>query len=159
MNILAVSLTLLALASCGSQKTAQEQVVEETAFECGKQPNDAEVTACLEKQAEKSSRRVQIALQRNLREAAAEDKETAEFAGPSTTTAPNIRMNALKSSQAAWEKYAEEHCKLESYTALGGTAEHHFNLRCFDRMNLQRVKDLRSPFILESQRLQPVPEE
>jgi uncharacterized protein YecT (DUF1311 family) len=152
-------LAISMLNACNPRESAQSKSVIEPAFECGKEPNNVEITACLEKQVQVSSTRVQKAFDRNLSEAADEDKEGVEFEGPSNTFDPNTHVKAVKSSQDAWEKYAEAQCMLEGYTALGGTAEHHFVLRCRDRLNLQRLKDLRSPFMLESQRLQPVPEE
>ena len=159
MRVVGIVITLFALAACGSQKAANDQSVGEAPFECGKRPNDVEVASCLEAEVQKSSARVQKALQRNYREAATQDKERAIFEGQPSTIDPNTHLNALKASQAVWEKYVGAHCTLESYIALGGTAEHHYKLWCHDRMNLQRLKDLRSPLILESQRLQPVPEE
>ncbi len=159
MKFLVLSIAILSLIACQSQKQAPIKGAIVPAFECGKKPNDVQITDCLKKKVQVSSDRVQAALTRNLKEAAIADKDRAEFEGLSSTFDQNTHVNAVRSSQVAWEKYADAHCTLESYTALGGTAEYHYMLRCLDRMNLQRLKDLRSPFILESQRLKPVPEE
>ena len=101
------------------------------------------------------------ALARNRREAAQEDAEweeyrrTSEFARELDPT----HLEALNRSQAAWEDYVDAQCTLEGYTALGGTAEPGYVSMCRDRLNLQRLKELRSPFTIEAKREQPVPEE
>jgi uncharacterized protein YecT (DUF1311 family) len=152
-------MAILTLAACQSEEPTPAKQAAEPAFECGTKPNGVQITECLEKQINASSNRVQTALARNLKEAAAADKELAEFEGPAGSFDPNTHVDGVKASQLAWEKYADMQCTLESYQALGGTAQDHFYMRCLDRLNLQRLKDLRSPFMLESQRLKPVPEE
>jgi uncharacterized protein YecT (DUF1311 family) len=159
VRFLILPFAMLALSACHAQSQPNTENMISPAFECGKKPNDVQITNCLEKQVQLSSDRVKAALTRNLKEAATADKDRADFEGPESTFDQNTYVNAVRSSQVAWEKYVEAHCTLESYTALGGTAENHYMLRCLDRLNLQRLKDLRSPFMLESQRLKPVPEE
>lgn len=150
---------MLALTACQPKEKSQTNTTIDPTFECGTQPNDVQITACLERQVQASSARVKKAFERNLKEAATADKEMAAFEEPLSTFDLNTHVKALNASQAAWQKYVEAHCELEGYTALGGTAQLHYTLLCWDRLNLQRLKDLRSPFMLESQRLQPVPEE
>lgn len=116
---------------------------------------------CLYEQSERSRRRVETALARNRQEAVEKDAAWQEHRRNSDVApvADPTVLEALNRSQAAWEEYAEFQCTLEGYTALGGTARGDYELRCRDRLNLERLEELRSPFTLESQRLEPVPDE
>ncbi|MBD3730810.1 MAG: DUF1311 domain-containing protein [Sphingomonadales bacterium] len=111
--------------------------------------------------AQESRQRVLKALARNKIEAVQQDaawkefRQTSEFARELHPS----HFDALLKSQQAWEKYVDAQCVLEGYKALGGTAEPGFVSQCNDRLNLERLAELRSPFIIEARRDEPVPEE
>ncbi|MCB2086508.1 MAG: DUF1311 domain-containing protein [Sphingomonadaceae bacterium] len=122
---------------------------------------DAGYRKCWYDAAEESRQRVLKALARNGLEAAEADAEWEEIRQTNelARALDPSHVEALKKSQQAWEEYVDAQCVLEGYRALGGTAEPGFVSQCRDRLNLQRLAELRSPFIIEAQRDETLPEE
>lgn len=122
------------------------------AADCGALSTSQEADKCYVDRMAVAMARVEKSYRRNLDEASAVDRDR------SGTDAPTARAQ-LEASQRAWLAYARAQCDLESWRAKGGSAEQIYNITCIERLALKRLDDLRSPMILESQRLNPVPEE
>ena len=159
-------LPLVLIAGCGPETRPNEPAMAEqpTTAErekCSNAAPEYDYRKCLIEEAAKSRTRMRTALARNRREAVEKDAEWEEIRRDTKFGRPldPTYLEALNTSQAAWEEYVAAQCTLEGYTALGGTAEPAYEYMCRDRLNLQRLKELRSPFMIEAQRLEPVPEE
>ena len=109
---------------------------------CDDAATHGEAADCYLRVAVRSRARVERAFRRDLQSA-----QVLEKGSPDPSLAEGLEV-----SQAAWRRYADAQCGFEGRTAFGGSGGDIVAAQCHDRLNAQRLAELKATDALLNRR-------
>lgn len=124
-----------------SESHAPRFVATSASCACNYSGTEAEELGCAQTAERRSEAILEDALTHTLQAAAAIDRQSSDALSRSR---PPSLVDALRSSQESWRRYALTQCRLEAATSFGGSGTDILAARCQSRLNIRRGAELRA---------------